>query len=262
MMKTDDKAITVLIIEDEILTAVDLKNKLERAGYKIKGTVSRGRQALEFMEQEEVDLVLMDIGLKGTMSGLEIASILRKMDKKFALIYITAYTDNGTIEKVLLTEPDGFVGKPFGHDLIQQINYNMFIYKKLQLSIFVIDDEISILKNISFMLVNNEKLKSFNPQVFTYERARQAIVDLGELRPRIIILDHMMPEMTGLEMLEMLDWKATESSFDVIILTAHPSQGRVTESVKRGVKYFLSKPFKMNEIIDAVEDTIKGRMPV
>ncbi len=102
----------VLIIEDERIVALDLKNKLVKLGYEVINLLSSGEKALEYLETEIPDLILMDIMLNGELDGILTASIIKE---KFHVpfIFISALSDEGTIHRAKFTEPYGYIVKPF-----------------------------------------------------------------------------------------------------------------------------------------------------
>lgn len=102
----------VLVVEDELLVAADIEESLEILGYRVVGTVATGKDAIESVEKNLPDVILMDIMLKGDMNGIEAANIIRKKHD-VPIIYLTANADLGTIEKAKISLPYGYIIKPF-----------------------------------------------------------------------------------------------------------------------------------------------------
>ncbi len=102
---------TVLIVEDEMLIAMNLKRILEGRGYKTSGPVSSGLDAIDTVANGGVDIVLMDIALAGEMDGIEAG---RRIRSKFGVpvVYVSANADDATVSRAKDTDPFGFVGKP------------------------------------------------------------------------------------------------------------------------------------------------------
>jgi PAS domain S-box-containing protein len=120
-MTSDDRPVTLLIVEDEALVAADLKAKLERSGYTVVGTAVRGREALEMARRCQPELVLMDIRLAGCRDGIQTAAAIQK-DVAVPVVYLTAYSDPATLSRAKLTQPFGYILKPFEvRDLVTQI---------------------------------------------------------------------------------------------------------------------------------------------
>ena len=106
------KTIQILVVEDERIVADDIKMSLQRLGYDVSGMTSSGEEAVKKAEEINPDLVLMDIVLEGKMDGVESASIIRyRFD--IPVVYLTAYSDKKTLERAKVTEPFGYILKPF-----------------------------------------------------------------------------------------------------------------------------------------------------
>src|SRR5437868_123531 len=102
----------ILIVEDEQITAEDLRDILGEFGYTVTGVVSDGAAAIECAEGELPDLALMDIRIKGDMDGTETALILRERFN-VPVVYLTAHADALTIERAKAANPLGYITKPF-----------------------------------------------------------------------------------------------------------------------------------------------------
>ena len=102
----------ILIVEDESIIALDIRNSLESNGYQVAGQADRGEDAISQAGRLRPDLILMDISLKGNMNGIEAAEQIRaKFD--IPVIFISAYTDASIIELARNAEPYGYILKPF-----------------------------------------------------------------------------------------------------------------------------------------------------
>ncbi|MDJ0650434.1 MAG: response regulator, partial [Xenococcaceae cyanobacterium MO_188.B19] len=102
----------ILIVEDELLIAKNLANKLKKFKYEVVAIISYGQEAIEFVDSNQPDLVLMDIAIKGKIDGIETASIIRK-NHDIPIIYLTAYADDQTLERASKTGAYGYIMKPF-----------------------------------------------------------------------------------------------------------------------------------------------------
>ncbi len=111
-----------MVVEDEGVVAMAIRESLLGLGYEVPVVAMTGEDAVNRLLETEPDLVLMDIQLKGGASGIETAQRIRqRLD--VPVIYLTAYSDAETLEQAQLTEPDGYVLKPFDerslHAIIQ-----------------------------------------------------------------------------------------------------------------------------------------------
>lgn len=101
----------ILLIEDEAVTAMDLRSSLDDLGYEVAGVVSTGEVAIRKAAELKPDLILMDITLAGPMNGIEVAYEIRKACHT-PIIFLTAHADPETIGRARATEPFGYLLKP------------------------------------------------------------------------------------------------------------------------------------------------------
>jgi len=122
----------ILVVEDEGITAEDIKDYLTSLGYEVLGISSTGEDALQKVKDLEPDLVLMDIMLAGVVDGTQAAEIVREQFD-IPVVYLTAYSDPQTLERAKITDPYGYILKPFDQrDL--QIGVEIALHKHRMLS--------------------------------------------------------------------------------------------------------------------------------
>ena len=108
---------TILIVEDESITALDLKFTLEELGYYVIDITDNGQDAINIAAETSPDLTIMDINLKGEMNGIEAAKKLSELN--LPVIFLTAYTDDDTFNKIINDlSVYGFISKPFNKKTI------------------------------------------------------------------------------------------------------------------------------------------------
>lgn len=117
----------ILVVEDEVIVAENIRSKLEKFGYIVPETATSGEQAIECLEELRVDLVLMDIELEGEMDGIQTAEHIRAQ-YGLPIIYLTAYADEKTLQRARITEPFGYLLKPFQTRELHS-NIEMALYK-------------------------------------------------------------------------------------------------------------------------------------
>jgi two-component system, response regulator PdtaR len=104
--------INILIVEDESIVALDLANGLEQDGYQVAGIADNAEEAHQLFSENEVDIVLMDVNIIGKKDGIDTAAELLKK-KQVPIIYLTAFTDAATINRIKQTHPAAFLSKPY-----------------------------------------------------------------------------------------------------------------------------------------------------
>jgi len=119
-----------MIVEDEIVIAMELQKKLKNLGYTVIGVVSSGEEAVESAAAAKPDLVLMDIKLAGEMDGIEAA---RRIHEQFdiPIVYLTAHTDEKTLQRAKLAQPFGYLVKPFS-EVELRTTIEVSLYKHMQ----------------------------------------------------------------------------------------------------------------------------------
>jgi PAS domain S-box-containing protein len=102
----------ILVVEDEAIVARNIKHRLERLGYTVPSIARTGQEALDQAEDTQPDLVLMDVRLQGEIDGIEAADKIRsRLD--VPVVYLTGYADETTLQQAKITEPFGYILKPF-----------------------------------------------------------------------------------------------------------------------------------------------------
>src|SRR6056297_2222306 len=125
-------SVRILLVEDESIVAMDMERRLGALGYTVIEHVLSGEDAVAKAIQEKPDLILMDIHLKGKMDGIEAAERI-KSTLGTPIIYITAYSDETTLARAKVTEPFGYILKPFQErEIYSTIEMALYKYKMEQ----------------------------------------------------------------------------------------------------------------------------------
>lgn len=112
------KPIKILIVEDEILVAFQMKRELESHGYIVVEPAYTGQKAIESAREESPDICIMDIRLSGDMDGIEAAQIIQT-EKDLPVIFVTGYKDSEIVERAQVIKTLAVLGKP---TLVKQID--------------------------------------------------------------------------------------------------------------------------------------------
>jgi len=120
--------VKIFIVEDESILALGLKKKLESLDYTVTDTASSGSEAINKINQNTPELILMDIVLKGDMDGIETAAKINETSN-IPIIYLTAYADDEILKRAATTRPYGYILKPYKEKELKA-NIEMAIYRK------------------------------------------------------------------------------------------------------------------------------------
>jgi DNA-binding LytR/AlgR family response regulator len=157
----------ILVVEDENLIALEIKKRLEKNKFQVVDILSSGKDAVKYVSKNNVDLILMDIMLDNDMDGIDTAEIINK-DNDIPIVYLTAYSDDKTLEKAKKTMSYGYIVKPIEEEKLK-INIEMALNKhqlekssKLESALksrdFLKSKKISIKKGEEILLISLDKL--------------------------------------------------------------------------------------------------------
>lgn len=104
--------VNILVVEDQIIVSKDIQLRLQGMGYSVVGSAVSGEEAIQRSHEARPDLVLMDVILKGHVDGIQAAQTIQEQ-LGIPVIYLTAHSDDSTLDRAKLTEPGGYILKPF-----------------------------------------------------------------------------------------------------------------------------------------------------
>ena len=123
----EERKAKILIVEDESIVAFDLKRMLLNLNYDVLDIVSSGEKAIKQAAADKPDLIIMDVMLNGPITGVEAAARIKGI-MNVPIIYLTAYADTETLKSAKVTEPYGYILKPFEEKVLLS-TIEMAIYK-------------------------------------------------------------------------------------------------------------------------------------
>jgi two-component system, response regulator PdtaR len=142
----------IFLIEDEFIVAADIKQNLEDLGYKVTGIAANGEEALRKIGKIKPDLILIDIMLNGDLDGIETAKQINIL-YDIPFIYLTGYFDNNILDRAKLTQPSGYMIKPFDkitlHSTIQMALHKHYNQEKLKRTAEILEFANESLKEIN-----------------------------------------------------------------------------------------------------------------
>ena len=117
----------ILVVEDETIVALDIKNALKKLDFEVTATVTNHDDALKSVKENQPDIIMMDINLQGSKDGIETAQDIQKI-KNIPIIYLTAFSDDETISRAIETNPLGYLIKPFKREELKS-TIHLGLYK-------------------------------------------------------------------------------------------------------------------------------------
>lgn len=165
----------ILVVEDEAILAMDIERRLELLGYQVAGTTSSGEQAITLAAKHRPDLVLMDIRLQGAMDGIVAAEQIRQKCH-LPVVFLTAYSEDATLQRAKAAEPFGYILKPFEDRELHTI-IEMALYKHRA------EEEIRRLNRLFMVLSQvNQAIVFSNSKPELLAKVCQIVVDHGEFK--------------------------------------------------------------------------------
>lgn len=120
----------VLIVEDEALVAAMIREALQGSSYTVKSVAFDRDSALKYLDSHHYDAALLDINLEGHFEGIEIGRLIRDQ-YHFPFLYLTAHADDRTLQNAKLTEPAGYIVKPFTErELLAGLEIALYNYQQ------------------------------------------------------------------------------------------------------------------------------------
>jgi len=110
------KNTNILIVEDESIVAMELESYIQKQGYTMVDICSNAKDAFAIVAQENIDIIMMDICIKGEMDGIETATHIKKSHPHIEIIFLTAHLDDYNVDKAIELNPIAYLSKPFDRE--------------------------------------------------------------------------------------------------------------------------------------------------
>lgn len=165
-MKKQEK---ILIVEDEMVISATIEETLEKIGYEHVESAYSAESALEMMDQNDYDVILMDVKLGGILDGIDVVNEIKKK-KDVTVVYVTGNSDDRTVSKARTTLPSGFIMKPVTENNLK-VQLDLLLFKEKQKKSEVA--ETIIIKNLyegdctglKIVLDNDGTIVGLSPQI-------------------------------------------------------------------------------------------------
>jgi len=110
------KEINILIVEDESIVAMEIENYIKKLGYSVAAICSNAKDAFTVISEQKIDIILMDICIKGELDGVETAAIIKKSHPQIEIIFLTAHLDDYNVDRAIEINPTAYLSKPFNRE--------------------------------------------------------------------------------------------------------------------------------------------------
>ncbi|HRD37094.1 MAG TPA: response regulator [Bacteroidia bacterium] len=175
--------LNIFIVEDESIVAKDIQNNLIKLGYNVLGIANNGNDAIEQIKSLNPDVVLMDIMIKGDLTGIEVAEQLRKF-VNVPVIFLTAYADESTLSRAKVTEPYGYILKPFKeidlHSTIEMAVYkhqkDAALQKERDFLYSLVENKDGTQNDILFVKANSKLVKVYLKDIYYVEALKDYVI--------------------------------------------------------------------------------------
>lgn len=175
----------ILIVEDQFIEANNLQMILEKAGYDVCSIARSVPIALDIVESEKPDLVLLDIFLQGNLTGIDLARKLR--EKSIGFVYLSANSNKKTLDEAKVTKPYGFLVKPFREkDILVTLDIAWYLHeqylaaKKLREDLSANATDYSRVSEFKNIIGNSHSLQKVFDSILVVAKAETSVLLLGE----------------------------------------------------------------------------------
>ena len=158
---------SIVVVEDDEITALNLKMSLQKHGYDVIAVCDNAILARNKIQELKPELVIIDISLQESNDGIELASIVRQ-EYGIPFIFLTSYSDDDIISQAKLTEPYGYIVKPFDPNSL---------HATIQMAIFKYDMENERKENASTMKVDKLNLEKL---LYSRRSSDKPVVSFGD----------------------------------------------------------------------------------
>ena len=197
------KPTSILVVEDEAVVAMNIEDRLAAMGYELAGSVPSGEEALTLVARQRPDLALMDIRLQGAMDGITAAEEIRSRFQ-LPVVFLTAFSEEATLERAKRAEPYGYILKPFDDRELKSV-IEIAIYKhRAEAEILRLNRLYDVLSMVNQTVLRVSSPEELLPAVcrLVVERGAIDLAWIGRLDPvtsRIIPVAHFGTQSEILE---------------------------------------------------------------
>ena len=250
----------IIYVDDVNYSLISVKTRLQKY-YEVYCAESSAK-LFEILENIKPDLILLDVNMPD-IDGYDTIKSL-KSDERYAdipVIFLTANSDRESVVKGLSLGAADYIIKPFTTDKLTETIESELHIKKIEQSleedetgnkptVLVVDDVISMLRAIQYALHDRYK-------VYVLSKSGDVLDFLKAKKPDLIVLDYVMPVLSGFDLIPMIKALPEYKDTPIIIITTEGTPDCVNQAMSLGASDFIVKPFKPKELNDKVAKHIR-----
>jgi len=239
---------TILVVDDEANIRRFLSHELTNRGYRVfEG--SGGKEAIALAREHHPDLITLDV-LMPDIDGFDVTAVLKSdPDTKDIPILILSVTEDK--EKAFKLGANDYVTKPFDSEMLMSKIARLLSEGKKK--VLVADDDKSLVKAVKFEL---EK-RGFS--VYVAYNGEEALKVIESNRPDLVVLDVVMPEMDGYEVMRVLKGNPETADIPIVVLTGVEINGGRVKALSLGATEYVTKSGGLTKLFEDIEDILSGK---
>jgi signal transduction histidine kinase/DNA-binding response OmpR family regulator len=239
---------TILVVDNEAHIRRFLRHELTNRGYHVL-EASGGREAIELARENHPNMITLDV-LMPDLSGFDVTAVLKNDPdtKDIPILIVSVTEDKG---KAYQLGANDYVTKPFTIEtLVDKIN---LLLQDAQKSILVVDDDKALVKSIKY------ELEKRDYATYVAYNGKEALAMVKNHLPDLILLDIMMPEMDGYEVMKALKQKPETANISIVVMTGIDIDGGRVRALSVGATEYLTKSGGFDKMFKAIENILYSK---
>lgn len=238
----------ILVIDDEANSLRNIRAKLETWGFEVE-TVLSGKKAIEFIPRTKPDLILLDINMQ-EMDGITTLKEIRKVDEDVPVIFLADYVREDLVGEAKKLGVEAFLSK--GHEF----NKGLVLIKKSlrkkkkkseKKRILIVDDEPELRQALKM------RIEFSGYEAILASDGEEALKKIREMVPDLIILDIMLPKISGFKVCRMIKFDPKYKKIPVIMLTVRAEKEDRLLGIQSGAEEYITKPFSDDDLMTRIK---------
>ena len=241
----------ILVIDNEADSLRNIRARLESWGFDVETALS-GKRGVEIASRMKPDLVLLDVDMP-EMDGISAFQLIRKANEKVPVILLADYVREDWVNEAKKLGVSAFL--PKGHEF----NKALVLIKKCMRDegkrhkkrILIVDDEPEICEALKI------RIESSGYEVIAAKDGDEALKKIREMGPDLIVLDIMLPKMSGFKVCRMIKFDSRFKKIPVIMLTGKVEKEDKVLGMQSGAEEYITKPFSDDDLMAKIKKHLK-----